>query len=94
LAGLDALAAASRPPLECVTHLCVPKTLSVLMTPRNHLSWNAIHAALEDVPSTKARAATVSIELRYLPPDALDALVARETQFWAKTIKSASIAAD
>jgi hypothetical protein len=29
-----------------------------------------------------------------MPPPALDALVASETQFWAKTIKSAGITAD
>ncbi|MEY2617290.1 MAG: putative extracytoplasmic binding receptor, partial [Pseudomonadota bacterium] len=34
------------------------------------------------------------IELRYLPPDALDAMVKQETEFWAKTIKSAGITAD
>ena len=54
---------------------------------------SAIRTALDE-PATKARAATAGIELRYLPPDALDALVVRETQFWAKTIKSAGITAD
>jgi tripartite-type tricarboxylate transporter receptor subunit TctC len=47
-----------------------------------------------DLPETKARAATAGIDLRYLPPDQLDALVKRETEFWSKTIKSAGITAD
>jgi len=53
----------------------------------------AIHTALDE-PATKARAATAGIELRYMPPNALEALVTRETEFWAKTIKSAGITAD
>jgi len=52
-----------------------------------------IRQALEQ-PETKTRAATAGIELRYLPPDALDALVKRETEFWTKTIKTAGITAD
>ena len=43
---------------------------------------------------TKTRATAAGIELRYLPPDALDAMVKQETEFWAKTIKSAGITAD
>jgi tripartite-type tricarboxylate transporter receptor subunit TctC len=54
---------------------------------------SAIQASLEE-PATKTRAATAGIELRYLPPAALDALVKRETAFWDKTIKSAGITAD
>ena len=42
----------------------------------------------------KTRAAAAGVELRYLPPDALDALVKRETDYWAKVIKSAGITAD
>jgi tripartite-type tricarboxylate transporter receptor subunit TctC len=34
------------------------------------------------------------VELRYLPPDALDALVKRETEYWSKVIKTAGITAD
>jgi tripartite-type tricarboxylate transporter receptor subunit TctC len=45
-------------------------------------------------PETKTRAATAGIDLRYLPPDALDALVKRETEFWGKTIRQAGIKAD
>ena len=45
-------------------------------------------------PDTKTRAATAGVELRYLPPEALDALVKRETEYWAKTIKAAGITAD
>lgn len=45
-------------------------------------------------PDTKTRANTAGIEIRYLPPTELDALVKRETEFWGKTIKSAGITAD
>ena len=34
------------------------------------------------------------IEIRYLPPSQLDAMVTRETAFWAKTIKAQGITAD
>lgn len=53
----------------------------------------AIKQAL-DQPETKTRATAAGIELRYLPPEALDALVKRETEFWAKTIKAAGITVD
>ena len=52
-----------------------------------------IKQALE-LPDTQTRAAAAGIELRYLPPDALDAQVKSETEFWAKTIKGAGITAD
>ena len=52
-----------------------------------------IKQALEQT-ETKTRATTAGIELRYLPPEALDELVKRETAFWAQTIKSAGITAD
>ncbi|MFM2209125.1 MAG: putative extracytoplasmic binding receptor [Pseudomonadota bacterium] len=54
---------------------------------------NAIKAALE-LPETKTRAQAAGIELRYLPPAQLDAMVKRETEFWGKTIKAAGITAD
>jgi tripartite-type tricarboxylate transporter receptor subunit TctC len=47
-----------------------------------------------DLPETKTRAAAAGIDLRYLPPAELDALVKRETEFWAKTIQTAGIKAD
>jgi hypothetical protein len=47
-----------------------------------------------DMPETKTRANAAGIEIRYLPPEALDALVKQETDFWAKTIKAAGITAD
>jgi tripartite-type tricarboxylate transporter receptor subunit TctC len=47
-----------------------------------------------DLPETKTRAATAGIELRYLSPANLQALVDRETAFWAKTIQAAKITAD
>ena len=52
-----------------------------------------IRQALE-LPETKTRAAAAGIDLRYQPPAELDALVKRETEFWAKTIKAAGITAD
>jgi tripartite-type tricarboxylate transporter receptor subunit TctC len=52
-----------------------------------------IRQSLEQ-PETKTRATAAGIELRYLPPPELDALVKRETEFWAKTIKAAGITAD
>ena len=52
-----------------------------------------VKSALE-LPETKTRADGAGVELRYLPPAALDALVKKDTEFWAKTIKSAGITAD
>ena len=52
-----------------------------------------IKSALE-LPETKTRADGAGVELRYLPPAALDALVKKDTEFWAKTIKAAGITAD
>lgn len=49
-----------------------------------------IKTALE-LPETKTRADVAGIELRYLAPAALDALVKKDTAFWAKTIKAAGI---
>ncbi|MEZ7847204.1 MAG: tripartite tricarboxylate transporter substrate binding protein [Polaromonas sp.] len=53
----------------------------------------SIKQALE-LPETKTRASAAGIDLRYQPPTELDALVKRETEFWAKTIKAAGITAD
>ena len=47
-----------------------------------------------DLPEIKTRSAAAGIDLRYLPPAELEALVRRETEFWAKTIKTAGITAD
>jgi tripartite-type tricarboxylate transporter receptor subunit TctC len=52
-----------------------------------------IKAALE-LPETKTRADTAGVELRYMAPAALDALVKAETDFWAKTIANAGIKAE
>ncbi len=49
-----------------------------------------IKAALE-LPETKTRADGAGVELRYLAPAALEALVKKDTEFWAKTIKAAGI---
>jgi tripartite-type tricarboxylate transporter receptor subunit TctC len=47
-----------------------------------------------DMPETKTRANAAGIEIRYLPPEALEAQVKLETEFWARTIKAAGITAD
>ena len=52
-----------------------------------------IKTALE-LPETKTRADGAGVELRYMAPAALDALVKKDTVFWAKTIKSAGIQAE
>jgi tripartite-type tricarboxylate transporter receptor subunit TctC len=52
-----------------------------------------IKAALE-LPETKTRADVAGVELRYLPPAALASLVKKDTDFWAKTIKTAGIQAE
>lgn len=53
----------------------------------------SIKQAMEQA-DTRTRANAAGIEIRYLPPTALEALVKRETEFWGKTIKSAGITAD
>ncbi|HVE53985.1 MAG TPA: tripartite tricarboxylate transporter substrate binding protein, partial [Ramlibacter sp.] len=58
---------------------------------------NRLAAAIKqglETPEAKARADAAGIEIRYLPPAALDAMVKRETEFWARTIKAAGITAD
>ncbi|HEX7892173.1 MAG TPA: tripartite tricarboxylate transporter substrate binding protein [Ramlibacter sp.] len=52
-----------------------------------------IKQALES-PEAKQRADGAGIEIRYLPPAQLDAMVKSETAFWARTIKAAGITAD
>jgi len=54
---------------------------------------SSIKQVLEQ-PEIKTRADTAGMELRYQPPEALNALVKRETEFWVKTVKAAGIAAD
>ena len=52
-----------------------------------------IKNALES-STLKERAATAGIELRYMPPAELDALVKRDTVRWGKTIRDAGIKPD
>ena len=52
-----------------------------------------IKAALE-LPETKTRADGAGVELRYMSPAALASLVKKDTDFWAKTIKTANIQAE
>jgi len=47
-----------------------------------------------ELPDTKTRASAAGIDQRYLPPAKLNALVKRETEFWAKTLKAAGITVD
>ena len=47
-----------------------------------------------DTPEAKANAVKQGIELRYQGPDALAALVTRETDYWGKLIKARNIVAD
>jgi tripartite-type tricarboxylate transporter receptor subunit TctC len=47
-----------------------------------------------DTPESKSRADAAGIEIRYLPPQQLDAMVKAETEFWARTIKAQGITAD
>ena len=58
----------------------------------NKLS-TGIKQALES-PEAKSRADAAGIEIRYLPPQQLDAMVKTETEFWARTIKARGISAD
>jgi tripartite-type tricarboxylate transporter receptor subunit TctC len=52
-----------------------------------------IKQAIES-PETKKRAEAQGIEARYLAPDALSQMVARETEYWSGIIKSRNITAD
>jgi tripartite-type tricarboxylate transporter receptor subunit TctC len=45
-------------------------------------------------PETKKRAETLGIEPRYMGPEALAALVQKDTQYWGGVIKSRNIRAD
>ena len=45
-------------------------------------------------PETKKRADTLGIEPRYLGPEALSALVAKDTAYWGKIIRERNIRAD
>lgn len=58
----------------------------------NQLS-EQVKKALE-LPETKQRAATLGIEVRYMDPQALAALVQKDTEYWGKVIKSRNITSD
>ena len=47
-----------------------------------------------DTPEARANAAKQGIELRYMGPDALAALVKQDTEYWGKLIKTRNITAD
>jgi tripartite-type tricarboxylate transporter receptor subunit TctC len=46
------------------------------------------------LPEVKERADTAGVELRYLNPPAMDALLKKELPFWNKAIKAANIKLD
>jgi tripartite-type tricarboxylate transporter receptor subunit TctC len=52
-----------------------------------------VKKALE-LPESRTRAAALGIEVRYLGPEALGALVAKDTEYWGRIIKSKNILAD
>jgi tripartite-type tricarboxylate transporter receptor subunit TctC len=52
-----------------------------------------VRRALE-TPDAKANAAKQGIEIRYMGPDALRALVQRDTEYWGSLIKARNIKAD
>lgn len=58
----------------------------------NQLS-EQVKKALE-LPESKQRAATLGMEVRYMGPEALAALVQKDTEYWGKVIKSRNITAD
>jgi tripartite-type tricarboxylate transporter receptor subunit TctC len=51
---------------------------------------SAIKSAVE-TPDVIAKARAAGVEIRYLPPAALQEVVRSETAAWARTIKSANI---
>jgi tripartite-type tricarboxylate transporter receptor subunit TctC len=53
----------------------------------------AVKKAL-DTPEARAAAAKLGIEIRYASPDALAALVTRETEYWGNLIRTRHIQAD
>ncbi len=59
----------------------------------NRLLTEQVKRAL-DTPEAKANADKQGIELRYLAPDALAALVQRDTEYWGNLIKARNIKAD
>lgn len=52
-----------------------------------------VKAALQ-TPEARTTAERAGVEIRYLPPEALGALVRRETDYWSQVIKSRNIRAD
>jgi tripartite-type tricarboxylate transporter receptor subunit TctC len=45
-------------------------------------------------PQVKKAAETAGVEIRYMPPTELDAVVRKDIQYWSKVIKTANIRAD
>lgn len=56
------------------------------------LSQEVKHAS--ELPEAKERAAAQGVELRYLPPDALAALLRKEIDYWGNVIRKANITLD
>lgn len=53
----------------------------------------AVKVALES-PNVRKSAETAGVEIRYMPPAQLDAVVRKDIQYWSKVIKTANIRAD
>ena len=53
----------------------------------------AVKLAMES-PSVRKSAETAGVEIRYMPPAQLDALVRKDIQYWSNVIKTANIRAD
>lgn len=53
----------------------------------------AAKVALES-PAVRKSAETAGVEIRFMPPAQLDALVRKDIQYWSKVIKTANIRAD
>jgi tripartite-type tricarboxylate transporter receptor subunit TctC len=53
----------------------------------------AVKLAMES-PTVRKSAETAGVEIRYMPPAQLDALVRKDIQYWSKVIKTANIRAD
>jgi tripartite-type tricarboxylate transporter receptor subunit TctC len=47
-----------------------------------------------DTPEAKAMASKQGVELRYMGPEQLAALVQKDTDYWGKLIKARNIRAD
>ena len=54
---------------------------------------DAVKVAMESAAVRKS-AETAGVEIRYMPPTQLDAVVRKDIQYWSNVIKTAQIRAD